>query len=281
MLSTTRTSFGATAMNRTAYDGHDGHDDHDDDDEDLDSEHPQPYLCEDKDNCALHFDYIAIQSEMRRAQPNELVLGYTRTMMAFLLFNPQPSSIAMIGLGGGSLAKYCHLRLPEARISVIEINPKVIALRSSFMVPKDSARFEIICMDGAQYVREVNNPCDVLLVDGFDVGGQPPQLCSQRFYDDCYRRLTAGGVAAINLLDSDGLDENLWRLKRSFDNAVVLGSSEDNLNRIAFAYKGNIGEVIEQQMALRQKSLEANHPVNLRRSAQAIRRGWVKALAER
>jgi len=250
-----------------------------DEDNDDDAAHAQPYLCEDKDSCALHFDYIAVQSEMRRNKPDELVLGYTRTMMGFLLFNPTPQHIAIIGLGGGSHAKYCYSHLPEANIVAIEINPKVIALRHNFMVPMNDHRFEIVCMDGAQYFRGAGKQFDALLVDGFDIRGQPPQLCSQRFYDDVYRRLANNGIAAINLLESDALDENVWRLKRSFNNSVVVSNSEDNLNKIAFAFKGDLATVIEQQLGLRQKALQASHPVNLRRSAQAIRRGWVKALA--
>ena len=44
-------------------------------------------------------------------------------MMGFLLFQPAPARIAMIGLGGGSLAKYCALKLPEADFTAIERRP--------------------------------------------------------------------------------------------------------------------------------------------------------------
>ena len=37
-------------------------------------------------------------------------------MMGFLLFKPQPRSIGMIGLGGGSLAKFCYRYLSRTRI---------------------------------------------------------------------------------------------------------------------------------------------------------------------
>ncbi len=44
---------------------------------------------------------------MSKNDPDKLELGYTRIMTRFLLLNSTPESIAMIGLGGGSLAKYC------------------------------------------------------------------------------------------------------------------------------------------------------------------------------
>lgn len=49
---------------------------------------------------SLHFDALATQSIMSRHDPDKLVLGYTRTMMAFLLLQPAPTRISMIGLGG-------------------------------------------------------------------------------------------------------------------------------------------------------------------------------------
>ena len=65
---------------------------------------------------------------MRRADPCALDLDYTRTMMACLMLRPRPASMLMVGLGGGSLAKYWHRWLPAADVSVVEINPHVIAM---------------------------------------------------------------------------------------------------------------------------------------------------------
>src|SRR5437016_2304602 len=90
--------------------------------------HVKPFVYDSLNSRALHFSISEIQSRMQLKSPHALDLEYTRTMMAFLLFNPEPSSISMIGLGGGSLAKFCHRYLPQARIQVVEINPHVIAL---------------------------------------------------------------------------------------------------------------------------------------------------------
>ena len=64
-----------------------------------------------------------------------MYVSYTRAMMAFLLFNPEPRHVLMIGLGGGSLAKYCHRKLPATRITVLELDHDVIALRAKFGIP--------------------------------------------------------------------------------------------------------------------------------------------------
>jgi spermidine synthase len=57
-------------------------------------DHIKPFVYESPTSKALHFS------------------------MAFLLFNSRPDNVAMIGLGGGSLAKFCHRHLPASRIQV-------------------------------------------------------------------------------------------------------------------------------------------------------------------
>jgi spermidine synthase len=69
-------------------------------------------------------------------------------MMAFLLFNPRPRRILILGLGGGSLAKFCYRHLPSATITAVEIDPHVMALREEFRVPADDERFRVLQGDG-------------------------------------------------------------------------------------------------------------------------------------
>ena len=76
----------------------------------------------------LHLGSDTVQSAMRIARPNELVLAYTKTMMAFLLFQRENSRMLIIGLGGGSLVKFIYHNLPESKITVIEKNQKIIGL---------------------------------------------------------------------------------------------------------------------------------------------------------
>ena len=187
----------------------------------------------------MHFTLDELQSRMDKRHPWSLELDYTRTMMGFLLLVPEPASIAMIGLGGGSLAKFCYRHLPTCRITVAEINPHVIALRHDFCIPDDDARFKVIERDGAAFVSAPSHRIDVLLVDGFDHAGQPDALCSQVFYDDCFAALTPEGVLAVNL-HYDDANYALWaeRIRRSFGgNAVEIPAIEKS-NCIMFASRG-------------------------------------------
>jgi spermidine synthase len=202
-----------------------------------DSAMPVPFVYEEEGTVTLHFRIGSVQSQMREDAPDSLTLFYTRTMMAFLLFNRYPRHIAMIGLGGGSMAKWCYRQLPHSEITVVEINPHVIALRDRFFIPPDDERFRVLCEDGSEYVGRTSNEIDVLLVDGFDLDGQPPQLCSQSFYDDCYQALTPSGLMVVNLCGR-GDRANLARIQTSFDDRVLVVTPEDGSNRVVFACKG-------------------------------------------
>jgi hypothetical protein len=161
----------------------------------------RPRVYEDGDSVTLQFQIGEIQSEMLLSDPNSLVLSYTRTMMAFQHFHEAPERIAIIGLGGGSMPKWCYQQLPATDITVIEISSMVISLRGQFYIPADHGRFRVICGDGADYVASTEDSPEVLLVDGFDIHGQPPQLCSQDFYEDCYRAIASDGAE----IDAAGL----------------------------------------------------------------------------
>jgi spermidine synthase len=193
----------------------------------------------DEENCilTLHFGKGLVQSRMHLNLPDFLMLGYTRTMIGFLLFNSRPRHIGMIGLGGGSIPKYCYRHLPHSRISVAEISPEVIALRDRFYIPEDDCRFKVFCEDGADFVRRHSHEFDVLIVDGFDMLGQPEQLCSQQFYYDCYNSLTSNGVLVVNL-SGHGHRAPLRRVRYSFPSRVVAVSCENGDNHIVFAGKG-------------------------------------------
>src|SRR5260370_42067980 len=104
----------------------------------------------------------------------DLLLNYTRIMSSFLKFNLLPRSIAMIGLGGGWMAKWCHHHLPHADITIVEINRPVIALRDRFYTPEDDHKFRVLCQDGADYVAIAPHNTDVLIVDGLNLDGHAP-----------------------------------------------------------------------------------------------------------
>jgi len=210
---------------------------------------------------SLHLGGDAIQSSILLDRPDELALDYTRAMMAFLLFQPLPREVLMIGLGGGSMARYIHQRMPGTRTTVVEINAKVLAAaRSMFHFPADDKRLKVAIACGADYLAAQDESADVLLVDGFDDGKQPAALCSQVFYDAAYAALRPGGVMAVNFMAQEKkLDIYLQRIENSFDGYVASLNAADRVNLIAFGFKGQPRQLTWTELKKRARELKKFH----------------------
>lgn len=229
----------------------------------------EPYIIESNKFKALYFDSESTQSLMDMQAPMRLVVSYTETMMGFLLFHDAPKNIAMIGLGGGSLAKYCHHHLQDASILVLENNPKVIALKDKFHVPTNGARFQVLEADGAAYLRSTEDKFDVLLVDGYTKQGQAAQLCSDDFYASCLACLNPGGLLVINFSGAAGLNQVYQeRIDRIFEHPSVLVVEDDRMNQILFVSNGSSLNLPAEELMRRSTALSKNHEIHLSRTTQ-------------
>ena len=198
----------------------------------------KPGVSEDSGVRSLHFNSGVVQSSMRVSAPFELDLSYTRSMMGFLLFNAEPQHILLVGLGGGSLSKYCYHQFPQARITTLEINPDVIALRDEFLVPPDNKRFQVVQSDACEYLTRSDVQADIILLDGYDAEGLPPCLCAESFYTNCWQALSAQGVLVANLWGGEpNRGVYLNRLRGIFDGRVWWSKPRDSSNLIVFAVK--------------------------------------------
>jgi spermidine synthase len=197
---------------------------------------PVPVVAQESGVLTMHFGSEYIQSQMVVDEPDFLALAYTRTMMAFEIFVPKPHEIALIGLGGGSMAKWCHRYHPKSKLTVIELNPHVIAARQAFRIPRDGQRFRILCEDGAKFVAKTAIRFEVLLVDCFTEKSAPQELSSLEFYDNCRESLTEAGLMVVNLCIKNH-KRILSRIRKSFEGRVLLFTDKDG-NTVVFASKG-------------------------------------------
>ena len=232
---------------------------------------PTPAAVEDAGDLRhMRFGHGAVQSTMRLSAPDALELSYTRAMMGLLLFVPAPRHILMIGLGGGSLAKFCYRELPQARITVVEIDAAVIAMRDQFRIPADDARLSVVQADGCDYLARPTTPADVILVDGYDASGLPACLCSEEFYAHCRRALTPQGVLVCNFWGRDaGRETFVYRMRHVFGAAVRWSRPPQSSGLITYAPMGPLAPLVE--MARRAEALDAHHDLGLQAVARDLR----------
>lgn len=222
----------------------------------------------------LHIGSDTVQSAMRLARPNDLELSYTRSMMAFLLFMPPPERALMIGLGGGSLAKFIYHRLPDVRIKAVEVSSQVVAIaRHYFHVPADDSRFEVVIADGADYIAREDAAADAVIVDGYDADAHAEELASKAFYAACRERLKSKGMFIVNLWGGDRLFSTLLqRIEAAFPDGTLCLPAERPGNVIVFAFKENPGPLEWKKLAARALALETELGLEFPRFAENLRK---------
>lgn len=211
----------------------------------------------------LHFGSEWIQGAMRIRRPNALELMYTREMMAGLLLNGDdwPRSALLIGLGAGSLTRFMYHHCPQARLRVVEIEPRVVAAATQFFrLPPQDERLAIAIDDGARYVLQGDARFDYVLVDGFDRNARAGELATLPFYQAVRARLSERGLMSVNLFGrARGFRASVERITSAFDGRAIAFPSCDSGNVIALAAAGepislSLVELRERAAALKTRS---------------------------
>jgi spermidine synthase len=222
----------------------------------------------------LYFDGRAVQSSMRLEDPAVLVTAYAQKMMAFLLFNRAPRDILMIGLGGGSLVKFCHRHLRNTRLTVVEIDPDIVAMREWFHIPPDDERLQILLEDGAEFVRRGDWTADVLLIDAFDRDGVAPSLASGEFYAQAFRRLRPNGVLVMNLAGERArYVAHLERLCEACPGRVLLVPVTTDGNLLIFAFAQRTQPWMFESLEAMAEELQSEFALEFPRFLSRLRAG--------
>lgn len=222
----------------------------------------------------LQFSPRSFQSRMRHDDPYALIAGYTRQMMSFLLFDPDPEHVLLIGLGGGSLAKFCYRHLPNARITAVEIDERVIAMRDAFLIPPDDHRFRVVHDDGARYLARCERPVNAILIDAFDRDGVTPTLASREFFERAAALLSPKGTVIMNLLgERQHFAEHLQRAREVFGTRATLAEVSGCDNVLLYAFAPGSAPPSARHLYLRARHLQSKIALNFRHYLQLIRQG--------
>ena len=176
----------------------------------------------------LHLGSIWIQGSMLMDEPTALVHEYIQRMMAWLmLIDPSTArkrQALQLGLGAGSLTKFCALEM-GMRTTAIELNPQVLhACRGWFHLPIDNPRMKVILADAAREIRHKRwqGVVDALHVDLYDHEAAAPVLDSPDFYADCRSTLTEDGCMTVNLFGrSSSFDRSVERIASAFGRDAI------------------------------------------------------------
>lgn len=207
---------------------------------------------------SLHFGSEPRQSSMLLRDPLYLALAYTRAMACALLFQDKPQKALLIGLGGGSLAKFLLHYFPQCDIEAIETREAVRDVaRSHFLLP-DDPRLTLHFTDGGNFVRnkslDSEGEYDLIFVDAFVDNGIARSVCGISFFEACRSLLGEQGILSMNLWNGDFITarDMLEDIRDSFDGNVLHLPVEGKDNTIALA--GNGTRMKKQLKRLKQQA---------------------------
>jgi spermidine synthase len=213
---------------------------------------------------SMHIGSVTIQSSMRIENPFHLELDYTQAMSMAALFLDNPKEILCIGLGGGTMPKFFYRFFTKAKLTILELNPKVIQIAKHFFKLPVSKRFNILQGDGIQYIKKIDKKYDLLMSDAFEDFGLPEEFCTISYFESCKNVLSEKGIFMINLWGSDPKTP-LYRDRISlvFDQQVLYTESSKPGNVIVFGFNEKNAEYPINILRQKIKSLEVHSELDL------------------
>ncbi len=220
-------------------------------------EYGEIIITEEGNKRILYFDNGIMQSTIRTDRHDLLLEDYNEAMMSGLIFNNEPRSVLLIGLGGCSLVHFLLKALPDCAIDVVEIRQQVIDLsREFFYLPAANTKLRLFHAAGGDFVgrhRANSHKYDMIIVDAFDDTGPAASLLEKDFLSSCRMQLNKNGVFIMNLWNSpdhdffaqyksiqDAFENNTLKLllSEAYRNAIVFGFENPAASRHPLDYRG-------------------------------------------
>src|SRR5271165_4841085 len=87
---------------------------------------------------------VYTESAGNLSDPDELLVGYTRTMMLGAIYPDELRRCLTIGLGAGSMPIYLARHLPDLVIDNVELDPGVITAAKNYFGIRETLRMRLI-----------------------------------------------------------------------------------------------------------------------------------------
>ena len=148
-----------------------------------------------------------VETLVDRRAAHRLQHRYAQAMMAGLAYRPDPSSVLLIGLGGGALVHALTHHFPSVRLDVVEIDPEIVAVARQYFAVPPGPGTRIFVADGHEYLARSTERYDLILMNAHltpstltDSTGHPLTMKTAEFYARVRERLNPDGLVLFNML---------------------------------------------------------------------------------
>ncbi|HBU06449.1 MAG TPA: spermidine synthase [Candidatus Magasanikbacteria bacterium] len=175
---------------------------------DIDTEYNRVWVYQGTENdrpvMKVQIDPLSTQSAMYLDNPNELVFDYTKFYNLGDYFVPNIKNALMIGGAGYSFPKFFLSTHPDAKLTVVEIDPGMTKIAQKyFHLPVDNKNLEINHEDARTFLNNSTEKFDTIYIDAFNSHlSIPYQLTTKEAVQKLYNSLDKNGVVIINIISS-------------------------------------------------------------------------------
>lgn len=132
---------------------------------------------------------------------DKLVFSYTRMSFAGLLLQPNPTSILVAGLGGGSIPTTLTDLFPEAQIDVVEVDQAVVNVAKEYFFFEENPNMKVAVADARVFIKRagiLGKKYDYIVLDAFGGDYIPEHLLTMEFLQEVKQIMADGGVLVAN-----------------------------------------------------------------------------------
>lgn len=202
-------------------------------------------------------DEKIIQSCMLKDAPAKLNLPYQPFMMMWqLLFNQQPSTACLLGLGGGDMVRYLSNKFPLLKLQVVEHNSDIAKVASEyFLIQPEQNQLTVEIADAEEFIKN-GQQYDLLFVDIVADNKLPDSLFLESFWQNCHNKLNDNGILVVNVVSEseNKFLELLVMLRKEFGHLPLCMGVPDHKNIVLLMPVGDIPKL--DQLKQRSKKLQ-------------------------
>lgn len=134
-------------------------------------------------------------------EPDKLVFSYTRMSFAGLLLQPEPKTVLVAGLGGGSIPTTFTDLFPDAQIDVVEVDQAVVNVAKQFFFFEENPNMKVTVADARVFIKRaglLGKKYDYIVLDAFGGDYIPEHLLTMEFLEEVKAILADDGVLVAN-----------------------------------------------------------------------------------
>lgn len=176
------------------------------------------------------------------------VFEYTKFVELYKLLEHKPEKVLFLGGGTFTTPRILQQQLPNTRIDVVEIEPKLYQLAQKYFKLNPSSNLFSHVQDGRAFLRSTQHDYDFIFSDVYhNLKSVPTHFTTVEFFQLSKSKLKSEGIIVVNLIGTLGTEsEFIWSEVKTFQtvfpNSYLIASLSPTLehpqNLMLVGFKG-------------------------------------------